>query len=141
MAAASEWEEKITVKLKQLYDSLPPEVKEKQPYPKVTLAKDGSARGKAYYRINRINLNPVYLATGGEEVVSQTLPHELAHLLSYNIDSETGHGKAWRKWCKFLGIDPTRCHSEGLVSANMDKFIQFLNSNNPSLNNQDESEE
>ena len=45
-----------------------------------------------------------------EAAVLDTLRHEAAHALAWEHDRETGHGPAWRKWCRVTGARPVRCY-------------------------------
>ena len=42
------------------------------------------------------------------EVISDTIRHEIAHAIDYEIRGETGHGPKWKKLAKKCGANPER---------------------------------
>lgn len=67
----------------------------------------GRARGKRH-----LELNEDLLRQDTAEMLEQTLPHELAHLLVHQTcDYPTKpHGKEWRHFMALLGCAPDVCH-------------------------------
>jgi ATP-dependent exoDNAse (exonuclease V) alpha subunit/predicted SprT family Zn-dependent metalloprotease len=94
------------------------------PYPILTFEKQGSSAGRAYYRENRININPIYLAQHPEETINQTVPHELAHLCSWHYHKQPGHEYWWQHYCKLFGIPPNQYHSHGRMGKNISEILK-----------------
>ncbi|GJJ80306.1 SprT family zinc-dependent metalloprotease [Pasteurella canis] len=68
------------------------------PLPIVTYQVRGLKAGVAYLQSNEIRLNPVLLLENREEFISQVVPHELAHLIVYQVFGRVQpHGKEWRE--------------------------------------------
>lgn len=67
------------------------------PMPQVNYAVKGKKAGVAYLQENEIRLNPVLLAENGVAFIAQVVPHELAHLLVYQLFGRVQpHGKEWK---------------------------------------------
>jgi SprT protein len=71
-----------------------------------------STLGRAYYSLFKIELNQRALDKN-RDAVRQTVAHELAHLISYEIYGlhGKGHGVRWKSVMIRLGFSPERCHS------------------------------
>lgn len=46
-----------------------------------------------------------------EEFQTDTIPHELAHLVAYTVFNDPGHGKGWKTVMCTIGVEPNRCHN------------------------------
>lgn len=85
-----------------------------------------STAGRARYSLNQIELNTRLLSENPDHI-EQTLGHELAHLLSYEIFGSKlgrGHKKAWRSVMTRFGLEADRTHSldtSGLKRVHMPK--------------------
>jgi SprT protein len=71
-----------------------------------------SSRTKPY-----IDINPILLNENVEEVINQTVPHEMAHIVAnmvycvnyvYNIKP---HGREWASVMNTFGVPAERCHN------------------------------
>lgn len=77
----------------------------------------GRVAGYANYQHNVVRLNPVLLIENEDQFIDTTVPHEVAHLLTYKMyDINRGgrwahHGPEWKSVMHVLGADPSRCHS------------------------------
>jgi len=58
--------------------------------------------GRAHYRTRQISLHPNLTA----KEMMDTLKHEIAHFIAYDLDGHMGHGWIWRMHAKALGCDP-----------------------------------
>ena len=77
----------------------------------------GQTAGKAWYLAWKIELNPDFLKNGHlEDVINQTLPHELAHLIARKVYGVLGrgHSRSWKSVMVRLGLRPNRCHNYSL---------------------------
>lgn len=81
------------------------------PYPSIEFTSRGRRAGSAYTMSNRIKLNPVLLNENGDDFISRTPGHEAAHIIANNVFGKSGHGPNWKLVMRFLGQDPSRCHS------------------------------
>ena len=83
------------------------------PVPKIIWKPMGrNFAGRAVYSRHEILLNTNYLTSENwKEFLDHTPVHELAHLITYYCYGEHGHGRAWKKVCVELGIEPIRCHN------------------------------
>ena len=83
--------------------------------PQVRVDLHGHTAGLAYPRSNRIRLNVDLLADPryAQDMLHNTLPHEVAHIVTYQLWPEvTGHHNApWRYVMEnILNLPATRCH-------------------------------
>jgi SprT protein len=61
--------------------------------------------------INRIHINSDLLNSHTEEMVKDTVPHELAHCLVHQYSpGAKPHGPEWQRFMRLLGCEPVRCH-------------------------------
>jgi predicted SprT family Zn-dependent metalloprotease len=73
----------------------------------------------------RIRLNQEAYDIDPDRMLTQTLPHELAHIVCYAMmyqgrldrKAAVGHGKSWKTICVELGGKPDRCHTMALTPA------------------------
>jgi len=67
-----------------------------------------------------IRLNAHLLAANGEAFLSQTIPHEVAHLAVYyrlGRRPRRPHGPEWQRQMRAFGIAPERCHRYDVTDA------------------------
>lgn len=79
----------------------------------VKFDKRGKVAGTANYGRMELNFNMALLRQNPDEFIGQTVPHEVAHLITDWIWNGTAkpHGKEWKKVMRNLGCKPKRCHS------------------------------
>lgn len=82
-------------------------------YPPILWKKMGfSVAGVTYYSGNYIVMNINYLYSKDyQEFLDGTILHELAHVISYKLYAEAGHGKTWKIIARTLGDSGDRCHT------------------------------
>lgn len=101
------------------------------PMPNLSYKLRGDCAGVAIYSENEIRLNPVYLETYTYDMLTNTIPHEIAHLVTrklYGFKVAT-HGKEWQNVCLDLGHVPTVRHSYGTYKqASQDLVNSKVNS-------------
>jgi hypothetical protein len=71
--------------------------------------------GRAYMGSRwEIQLNPIWLACGDDDVVqnilSETIIHEACHCIAYKLFQERAHGKMWKFCMLRMGIDAARLY-------------------------------
>lgn len=61
------------------------------------------------------------------EMLEQTIPHELAHLVCGVMGWDRGHGRAWKATCIGLGGDGKVHHDMKLTSVRKSKVFLYVN--------------
>lgn len=103
----------------------------KQPFeiPTLEYRQMGRVAGKAWFFNWKVEINPDFLKNGHlEEMINQTLPHELAHLISQKVYGRTlggGHGRLWKSVMVRLGLPPNRCHDYSLEGVKTRKKAKY----------------
>lgn len=65
--------------------------------PTITFNQRGNIAGTAHLQKNHIKLNPILFADNVELFLSSVIPHEVAHILSYQLYGRVRpHGHQWR---------------------------------------------
>jgi SprT protein len=85
--------------------------------PELHFRQMGRTAGRAWYcgEEGKIEINPDFCLNGHlDEMVNQTLPHEIAHILANVIYKVRGHGREWKSVMVNLGLEPRRCHNYSL---------------------------
>lgn len=105
-------------------------------FPSISYNLSGKTAGTATYQKNHIRLNATLLKENAEDFIARTVPHELAHLITWQVywndwSFNNGrriqhHGSHWKQVCTIIGMeDVTRCHSYD-VSNSGRKSEQFV---------------
>ena len=80
----------------------------------------GQVAGQANSYYNKIRLNLKAFEIEFEDMLEQTVPHEVCHLYArtHNNDRRIKpHGREWKACMEVLGLKPSRCHTYGLEKA------------------------
>ena len=120
------------------------------PQPLVSLDLTGRTAGMHCYRSNapfphEIRINRVLLNENVEEMLTQTVPHEVAHMIVTHLFGAerdfftrrrkvAPHGKEWKMVMGVLGKEATRCHTMDTTNArtrNLRKFSYKCACNTP----------
>jgi SprT protein len=110
----SQVDEAIAHTLEVLRTKLPPEIADKlPPTPVVVFDLKGAVAGQAWLGQNKVRLNLALLNNPAytEDMLNQTVPHEVAHLVTYRIwPTAKAHGRQWAYIMNLLGKPAKRCH-------------------------------
>jgi len=87
-------------------------------FPTIRYAKRGTTAGTASYNRWEVNFNAVLLMENIDKFIDRTVPHEMAHLIDYqlhpwNFDQGAKrklHGPSWKAIMRVMGGPTTRCH-------------------------------
>ncbi len=72
------------------------------------------ALGLCIHHQRRIELSLPFVAANSQELVRDTILHEIAHALAGH---HAGHGPIWKAICLKIGAKPERCCSEATMPA------------------------
>lgn len=105
-------------------------------FPNVVYKQKGRTAGTANIRSWRINLNSVLLSENVAEMIHNTVPHEMAHLIDFQLHPEnfesniirarngrlrrskrSVHGTTWKRIMSVMGVVPKRCHKLDTTNA------------------------
>lgn len=109
-------------------------------YPVVLYTKRGTTAGTAHTTNWEVNFNAVLLMENTADFLARTVPHEMAHLIDYQLHPEnfesrltvtrsgrykrskrSVHGPTWQNIMRAIGADPSRCHSYDVSNAKVKK--------------------
>lgn len=106
-------------------------------FPTLSYDVKGKTAGYATYQKNHIRLNAQLLMENKEKFIARTVPHELAHLITWEVYKDditfrsykriAHHGSHWRKICRIVGMDDvTRTHSYDVSKSTARKNKQYV---------------
>ena len=85
------------------------------PVPTIQYNLTGKCAGMANsftYPFPIIQLNPHFFEENKEEMLHQTVPHEVAHLITDKVyGDKKPHGPEWKSVMRLFGLEPKRCHA------------------------------
>ena len=86
--------------------------------PRLIYRQTGSIAGFFSRGDNTMSLNPAYFERNFEDMLNQTLPHELAHAFTHYHFREkmqqrnvAAHGTEWKSVMNVLGVPAISCHN------------------------------
>ncbi len=83
------------------------------PIPTIDYSMVGATSGQANLKTWAIKLNSILLMENLEEMINDTVPHEVAHLAVHAVypNRRVVHGPEWATMMILFGLEPTRCHN------------------------------
>ncbi|MES1925871.1 SprT-like domain-containing protein [Salinisphaera sp. T31B1] len=87
------------------------------PVPDVRFDLKGRAAGQAVFarrsRQIHIRINAALLASHPHEMLDDTVPHEVAHVVVFRLYGRRAkpHGHEWKTLMRAFGVDPAPCHT------------------------------
>lgn len=122
-------QQRVTDKLVEVIAICEKQFNRKFTMPTVAYDIVGTTAGYANYGMHRIRLHPILLMENLEQMINETVPHEMAHLITGlvypHIKERTfaysgfgvkatkcaHHGPEWQGVMRLMGLNPARCHS------------------------------
>ena len=98
-------------------------------FPKLDFSLTGGRAATAHSALNRIEINPTLLIENEDDFVAQTVPHELAHLITdtmyptghFDRKKKTAtvphHGSGWKHVMELFGVPPTLYHNYAVAPS------------------------
>ena len=74
-----------------------------------------STAGMCYYETSEIQISRKLFEIDRAEILNQTVPHEYAHQVSWNLYKAPGHCATWKDIMRAYGLEPNRCHTIGVT--------------------------
>ncbi|MGL4714077.1 MAG: SprT-like domain-containing protein, partial [Shewanella sp.] len=89
------------------------------PRPVTQFSLRGKSAGTAHLQQNRLRFNPVLLRENSEAFLTDVVPHEICHLLCFQLFGKTKpHGKEWQSLMLTLfKVNPSTTHSFNIASV------------------------
>ena len=83
------------------------------PRPEINFKLRGKSAGTAHLQLNKLRFNPILLEENLQEFIQQVVPHEICHLLAYQLYGRVKpHGKEWQAlMVNLYGLIPSTTHS------------------------------
>lgn len=103
--------------------------------PVVQFTLRGKSAGTAHLQTNRLRFNPVLLAENPQVFLNEVVPHEISHLLCYQLFGRVKpHGKEWQSiMTTAFKVVPKTTHQLNVQSVSGRQFDYFCGCGNTSL--------
>jgi len=70
--------------------------------------------GRCFMQTNHIEIGTKFLIAHYDQIMTQTVPHEIAHQIDYNLNGipagNRWHGSSWQRIMRQLGVNPETYH-------------------------------
>ncbi|GAA4874214.1 SprT family zinc-dependent metalloprotease [Ferrimonas pelagia] len=84
-------------RVQQCYQQAQQRLQRPFPLPQIEFRLRGQSAGVAHLQQNRIRFNPVLLAQNPDAFIDEVVPHEIAHLLVWQLHGRVRpHGREWQ---------------------------------------------
>lgn len=95
----------------------------------------GKAAGQAVnqYGIFSVRFNMHMIKNHFDDVLNNTVPHEVAHIVCMYTGMGKNHDKVWKSVCIYLGGNGKRCHEMTTVAGRNTKKYRYVASCGTSL--------
>lgn len=92
--------------------------------PAVSFNQRGKIAGTARLQLNELRFNPVLMADNFETFVTEVVPHEVSHLITYQLYGKVRpHGKEWQKvMSEVFNCRPSTYHQMDVTKVAGEKF-------------------
>ncbi|RDV26208.1 SprT family zinc-dependent metalloprotease [Alteromonas aestuariivivens] len=99
------------------------------PRPAVTFRRSGKNAGTAFLQQNRINFHPTLLQENLQAYFNEVIPHEVSHLLAYQLYGRVKpHGAEWKYlMLNVFNVPPQTTHNFDLSSLELKSFHYSCN--------------
>ena len=104
----------IQQRVMKLYDQAESYLSKRFKRPYIRLDLRGESAGQAWPKKYQLRFNPVLLKENKDHFLTQTVAHEVAHLLAYELFGSRiqAHGKEWQAiMVKVFHLPADRCHT------------------------------
>ncbi|TKB53034.1 SprT family zinc-dependent metalloprotease [Ferrimonas aestuarii] len=94
------------------------------PRPEISFALRGQSAGAAHLQQNKLRFNPVLLEQNLEAFINEVVPHEVAHLLTWQLYGRVRpHGREWQgiMW-QIFQVEPKTKHQFDVSSVQQRQF-------------------
>jgi len=100
------------------------------PMPEIRFDLRGRAAGQARMlaaRRFRLRYNPELLAGNPVDFIAQTVAHEVAHLVAYEVFGRAirPHGPEWRSVMALFGVPALRCHNYPVAASEGRRLVRY----------------
>lgn len=106
-------QQQILERIEDCYQQAEGYFKRAFPRPMTQFTLRGRSAGTAHLQQNRLRFNPVLLRENSEAFLAEVVPHEISHLLCFQIFGKTKpHGREWQSiMLKLFKVSPNTTHS------------------------------
>ncbi|MFT4940193.1 MAG: SprT protein [Paraglaciecola sp.] len=118
---------KIKQRVEQCYAHAREVLKQDFVMPKILFNQRGKIAGSARLQTHELRFNPILLEDNLQLFIDEVVPHEVCHLLTYQLYGRVRpHGRQWKTLMNLLfGLNGTTRHSMDVVKVQGRTFAYF----------------